>query len=328
MLQIVSKNLQWTESSSAPESSAAERQAKVPRRKHQKDVSIRKEKLFSIKAENVSGECESSKLTPTATSTSPLDLRFCDDLCARFLVHQNMSNYDGPSAGYYLVDASYKHEFELCLKNPFSNPDRSDYETLSDILGHPLDHATTVVDQLNIALALIRATLQFWSTPWWRTYWSLGDIGILRERKAPVLSDTVKSIHVNVDLRNTETAETAQAPTTGNLAHDDVERATLTFGIRNLNLYCLGVALLQVGRWSTVQIDDVETVRRLAALPSHLGPKYREITEKCLECDFGVGKKVHDIRLQAAIYDSVARPIESMVKALSLNDDPGSQSEF
>ncbi|KAK5657978.1 hypothetical protein OQA88_2531 [Cercophora sp. LCS_1] len=234
--------------------------------------------------------------------------------------------------GYYLSDDTYKHLIELCPDNPLL-ANKSNDETLSDIMSQASDEVATVVDQLNIALCLVRATLQFWSTPWWQTYWSLRDIGVVREKQVPVLSDAFKSIHVNVELR--DSAEAENRPQTQELraipkglTKEDVERATLTFGIRNLNMYCLGVALLQVGRWSTVQIDDVEKIRRLAAMPSHLGPKYREITERCLECDFGVGKKIQDIRLQAAIYESVARPLESMIQSLSLNEETGSQSEY
>ncbi|KAK4446238.1 hypothetical protein QBC34DRAFT_150775 [Podospora aff. communis PSN243] len=329
MLQIASRDVRWVESS-ASESTAAERKPKHPRLQRRRDPLTAKD---AISPKTLAGVRLPGPLIATSV-LDPLDLRFCQDLCARFRVCGYGTGGDGRPVppGYYMVDDAYRHKFELCPNSPFLAT-TSNYETLSDTVGQGSGQVATVVDQLRIALSLVRATLQFWSTPWWRTYWSLRDIGVIRKRKVPVLSDTVRSIHVNVDLRGcgqTESAKTTAEPAiaTGALTNQDVDRATLTFGIRNLNLYCLGVALLQIGRWGIVQMDDVESIRRLAALPSHLGPKYREITERCLECDFGVGKNIRDIKLQAAIYDSVARPLESMIQALSLNDEQGSQSEF
>ncbi len=200
MLQIASRSVQWAESSASEPT--GERHTKMRRLERRRDPLIKKEPILS--PPNSSPTFPSS--IPTVDSC-PSEIQASNDLCARFCARN--PNF-GPE--YYLVDDTYKHKFELCPNSPFLKVNKSAYETLSDILAQPSNQVATVVDQLNIALTLVRATLQFWSTPWWRTYWSLRDIGVIREPKVPILSETVRSIHVNVDLHDVESAKRIPEP--------------------------------------------------------------------------------------------------------------------
>ncbi|KXH59791.1 hypothetical protein CSAL01_07310 [Colletotrichum salicis] len=68
------------------------------------------------------------------------------------------------------------------------------------------------------------------------------------------------------------------------------ERAKLEYGIRDLTPWSLGIILHQIGRWSSLEApEDVLSVWRLSQQVPTLGPKYRDLTRKCLECDFGFG---------------------------------------
>ncbi|KAI1323263.1 hypothetical protein F5Y16DRAFT_384108 [Xylariaceae sp. FL0255] len=97
----------------------------------------------------------------------------------------------------------------------------------------------------------------------------------------------------------------------------ELEEALLNHGIRNLSLYCLGVALLQIGRWNaTLNLDDVVTVRKLAAVNNRLGPRFQMLTQKCIECDFGHGFDLGNTQLQGAIYSSVICELEHVIHLL------------
>jgi hypothetical protein len=73
-----------------------------------------------------------------------------------------------------------------------------------------------------------------------------------------------------------------------------------------------------VRRWEKVDPGDVEGVRRLASQPCFLGPKYRELTERVIDCDFGQGKDLRKPKLQEAVYESVVLELEAMIAVLDL----------
>lgn len=112
-------------------------------------------------------------------------------------------------------------------------------------------------------------------------------------------------------MMDVETAPTPQA--------DELQEAQYKYGVRNVVLYSLGVALLAIGRWEDVDPGDVESVRRLAAGQGcYLGPKYQMLTERVLECDFGYGKDLRKPRLQEAVYEGVVVELEGMIAGLEI----------
>lgn len=76
------------------------------------------------------------------------------------------------------------------------------------------------------------------------------------------------------------------------------EDERLFYGINNLALDSLGVALLQIKRWTKLKPGDITTVRRMTLRASPLGPCYHDITKRCLHCDFGYGKDLTKPRLK------------------------------
>lgn len=71
---------------------------------------------------------------------------------------------------------------------------------------------------------------------------------------------------------------------------EEIKNARLQYGIRNMTLWSLGAILLQIGLWARIDSpDDVVTVRRLSSQRSALGPRYQQLTQRCLGCDFGYG---------------------------------------
>lgn len=78
-------------------------------------------------------------------------------------------------------------------------------------------------------------------------------------------------------------------------------------------MHSLGVALLQIGRWRYLDPEDVVQIRKLVGQKSRLGPRYDDLTSKCLFCDFGFGADLDRPHLQAAIYENVICELEKMI---------------
>ncbi|KAK5653228.1 hypothetical protein OQA88_9127 [Cercophora sp. LCS_1] len=169
--------------------------------------------------------------------------------------------------------------------------------------------------QLRLALVLAQAVLRYHSTQWWRQSWGLSDLSYFNIDKDLAIS--LETLHIDTNLAEKTEAITLQAALANALTPPSDDDALLLCGIRNATLYCLGVALLQVGRWEcTLNPTDVVQVRRAAARPSLLGPKYDQLIAKCLYCDFGFGADLHTRELQTAMYENVICELVSIVDVL------------
>jgi hypothetical protein len=188
---------------------------------------------------------------------------------------------------------------------------------LLNILRRGLDADLGVTQQLRLVLQLAKGHLQLHWTPWWRQYWSLSDLSYFTDSSAlgtADLGDCLETIHIGTRLE----FETLHFDASAFHLTPEVETALLTHGIRNLSLYRLGIALLQIGRWDPLvdATEDVVVVRRLAARNNRLGPRYQALTQKCIECDFGEGSDLGNSQLQGAIYESVICELESLIEVL------------
>lgn len=112
-------------------------------------------------------------------------------------------------------------------------------------------------------------------------------------------------------------------------SYSDEERLLL-HGIDNLQLYSLGVALLQVDLWDGSAAglgpdpEEVVRVRELANMPSRaLGRRFRNIVLKCLRCDFGYGADLGRDQLKKAVHDQVVAQLEGMLERLDLEEGEG-----
>ncbi|KAI1427617.1 hypothetical protein F5Y12DRAFT_142556 [Xylaria sp. FL1777] len=188
---------------------------------------------------------------------------------------------------------------------------------LLNILERALDADIGVTQQLRLVLQLAKGHLQLHWTPWWRQYWSLSDLSYFTDPSVvgvADLADCLESLHIGTQLD----FESLHFDASALHLDPEVETALLTHGIRNLSLYCLGIALLQIGRWDPLAnaTNDVVAIRRLAARNGRLGPRYQAVTQKCIECDFGEGSDLGNPQLQATIYESVICELESLIVVL------------
>ncbi|KAK1671439.1 hypothetical protein BDP55DRAFT_560506 [Colletotrichum godetiae] len=237
------------------------------------------------------------------------------------------------------IDSSSQDPFRHSIY-PGSVDSRSQLMTISqglmsmnDVLMTPAESTLSIIDQLKLARDMVSAVLKFYSTPWLREYFTLRDLSFFQ--MSGDFSRCLRTLHLGFDFvqssaanlpRSMDGIEATAMPDSSDGSPGEVEtaveRAKLEYGIRNLTLWSLGITLLQIGRWSSLEApEDVLSVRRLSRQVPTLGPKYRDLTRKCLECDFGFGDDLLKPRLQQAVYESVVCELSDMINTLDVSDD-------
>ncbi|KAH8702245.1 hypothetical protein BGW36DRAFT_290100 [Talaromyces proteolyticus] len=262
-----------------------------------------------------------------------MDLRSSSDICsdlARQARPCQKSQREENCIGYIDTDTvldKYRHLFfsgnsrvnELLQTETHGKP-----APVYELLRQPLDNTLTVVDQLKLVRTLVSAMLQFHTTPWLNECWRLQDIGFFRY--GDEFSDaSLRSLHVTTEFsskgRGDQIGMDGVEDYNNPAMSTKIEDAMLQQGIRNLPLYSLGVVLLQIGHWARLNGGDIRGVRRLASQACRLGPRYKEIAQRCLDCDFGFGNDLCMPQLQQAIQDSVLDEITGMIDSLDINKD-------
>ena len=98
------------------------------------------------------------------------------------------------------------------------------------------------------------------------------------------------------------------------------------YGINNTTLSFLGVALLKIAHWKPIEEkmtdrdlnNEIFAARRLAAGRVPLGPQYKKIAEKCLQCNFGFGTQLGSKGLQKAVHNDVVCELENLIEKLTV----------
>jgi hypothetical protein len=221
--------------------------------------------------------------------------------------------------GYLDANGNVRHQLMAAFDTESTTIQTSARSTskLASILEPSRRVSLTVHGQMKLALRIARSMLQYHSTPWWRSSWSLADLSYFDIDTE--LSNSLATLHIDTKLPRDQGAlvmQDMQQQVADEVEADNDDDARLFCGIRNLTLYNLGVALLQIGRWETLETDDIIKVRKAAGKASRLGPRYDALTEKCLYCDFGFGDDLEKPQLQSAVYDSVICELEHMTKLL------------
>ncbi|KAH7127770.1 hypothetical protein B0J13DRAFT_453946 [Dactylonectria estremocensis] len=214
----------------------------------------------------------------------------------------------------------YRHSFFPCREG-VCNPSlcKGDIKPegltrMDEMLAKPRSDELSVPEQLRLALRLVSAVLRFNSTSWLGECWGLQDLYFFEQDSD--LAASLKTLHIKADWSKSPAGELMDVDSAGDLRF--FEEAKLVHGIYNATVYNLGVALLSIGRWVRVDPNDVLNVRRMASQPCPLGPKYQEMTQKVLDCDFGCGKDLSKTPLQHAIFEGIMLELESMISSLSI----------
>ncbi|ORY05558.1 hypothetical protein BCR34DRAFT_490794 [Clohesyomyces aquaticus] len=177
--------------------------------------------------------------------------------------------------------------------------------------------------QLTLAHKLAITTLQYHSTSWLPLDWGLQDIGYFDNTTqascpADTISQQLASLHLSTKFQ-WKVPEVTLDPT------QSPKDLKYLYGIRNLALAKLGVALIEIcsqkdiGKLATTPTaHDVISARKILlerppCLES-LGMKYVEIARKCIDCDFSCGDDLNKEDLQSAVYTDVVCALEEQIK--------------
>ncbi|KAI0411104.1 hypothetical protein F5X98DRAFT_358011 [Xylaria grammica] len=188
--------------------------------------------------------------------------------------------------------------------------------SMKQIVARPVEASLSIIDQLKLARSVATAVLKFHSTPWLNPYFVLSDLTFFGAGSD--LSKCLQALYFTADF----TGNRCSNPNTSSIngIEPSIEHAKLQYGIRNITLWCLGAVLLQIGRWDWLDApDDVVRVRELSSQAFKLGPRYQQLTKRCLDCDFGYGEDLSKPRLQQAVYDNVVCELSDMIKGLDVN---------
>jgi hypothetical protein len=200
----------------------------------------------------------------------------------------------------------------------------------------PLDGAISIIDQLKLARRVASGILQYHSTLWLAEDWSLRDL-FFYNSELDLSDESFRSLHLDTDpfhrigsapnhhisaefsMDGLEFEKCSKAVS----MHDELKSNALLYGINNILLYKLGVALLEIGYWKELDPLDVVQVRQLAnpkKQRSALCPRYLEIAQRCIQCGFGFGTDLEVTRLQNAVQDQVLGELEDLIRCMDIKD--------
>lgn len=246
------------------------------------------------------------------------------------------------------------------------DPHKTKSRPLSRLLDSPPQYVMLDRERIRLAAGLVRATLMAHSTPGWPgqrhgdhhglptnclldqisflSQWSAEtsagvDIdSLLHTLNIPVAvgdpthpSKTIASSHSDTDMTDAGDINTTMQTHNKTSDHSSNRESTEedlkdTYGIRNLVLYRLGVALLSIGLWRSIPWKEFASVRRKARALDWGGAEYKCAVHKLINGDFGLGVgdlDLEDEDLQIEIVKTIVGPLESTVGSISRSNQGG-----
>jgi len=228
------------------------------------------------------------------------------------------------SLGYLGIAKDLRFVLHAGVQNPRIDSDSlitRKITSLHDLLKLPVYDVISDQDRVELALILVKSALKYYSTPWWPDVYAMQHVFFFHAGEAD-LSASLDTLHLTTQLDCLPSSSMPISPSPSIVGHgrsealaeEAVKYAMENHGIRNLTLYGLGVALLQIGLWDHVPWEDHVQVRRKTARLSYLGLQYRNATKRLIDCDFGLAtENLHDTQLQAAIFDSIVGDLEALL---------------
>ena len=288
-----------------------------------------------IKYVGQTADAISTAITGIAASCTTEEINLCQTKNICHYLKQNLnlcgSAFTKHCVGYLETPNLFKHFFYLeekrnSIRNRPQDVACNAIFSIPDLMAQSVDDALTVVDQLKLAHKTAIAILQFNGTPWLGQAWRLQDLCYFGVRNK-FNEEALRTLHFSAQISKHERKPEvlpmegveSNAPATYTFSEADY------FGINNATLFHLGVALLELGHWKSLESlsheqdpNPILTARRLASRQTPLGPKYQEIIRKCLQCNFGFGTDLNKNELQSAVYGDVVCQLESMIRSLSI----------
>ncbi|GAW25477.1 hypothetical protein SAMD00023353_0701260 [Rosellinia necatrix] len=220
------------------------------------------------------------------------------------------------------MEEEFRHSFYswsgICSKSMMVADDVTTAKPLANLFNRPVHENFDILDQLLLAKTMVATILKFHSTPWLGNWWTLNDIHYLDEHGG--MEGILGTVHLGAVMEKgqKQACEQAEVLSSTRQVTNSSERSQR---IRNTVLHNLGVGLIQIDRWANLDPNAINDIEKLATQRSRFGPKYRDLVQKCLYCDFGVGANLLKPQLQTAILDKVMRELESIISGLRIDDD-------
>ncbi|KAF2998007.1 hypothetical protein E8E13_007355 [Curvularia kusanoi] len=227
--------------------------------------------------------------------------------------------------GYLESPQMYKHRFYFQENDLHIQRNVSELHSIFDVMRYDAEDALDIVDQIKLAHRASKAILQYNNTPWLDSRWRLRDLKYFG-LKDLLDEDALKTLHVSSQLSSPKDNSTTRCHMEDVQETQDSVSYEVRYGINNMSLFFLGVALLEIAHWKPIEDqmtpkdlnDQVFAARRIASQPSHMGPVYHRIARKCLQGNFGAEPDLGQKSLQTAVYNDVVCELESMIKKLEI----------
>lgn len=247
-------------------------------------------------------------------ASNPPDLKTKDNICAHL-----GSNHEPPSDFVGYLENSSNERLNFYKAASSLDAQRGTDTSVVDLLGDP-DIGVELALAHNIAVA----TLMFHSTPWLEPDWRLQDISHFTDVIPTALDkpSQLPRLYLSTQVPNTAiNGHLHQSP------QNNTDLLTV-YGIRNLTLAKLGVALLEIGFGKEMERMDqsapsnpADTVisARAALLQDttsdfrRFSITYLKIAKQCLYVNFACGEE-WDTGLREAVYNDVICGLESMIR--------------
>lgn len=261
---------------------------------------------------------------PVVTNTqsfSMLDLKTTESVCCHVSkVHALTSACQDGCVGYLDVSKTmpvtrfvFYDASKLAARGTVPMITNHEAAPISNVIGR-----FRILQQITLAHKLADAVLRYHSTSWLPRAWTLQDVAYFTnstQTDTDTLSDALKSLHLSNRFPDHHSLSA-----TGTQRVHDLKR---TYGIRNLTLAKLGVALLEIcAQKDIVEVGvdgiphEIIKARELLDDKHHsimnLGNRYLEIARKCVYCDFSCDDDLNSQGLQSAVYTEVVCALEDM----------------
>jgi hypothetical protein len=261
-----------------------------------------------------------STSTDTAQSFVMFDLKTTKSICCHVdQVHSSPSGCQDGCVGYLDVEAMPTVRLIFYDASKLATKKREPPSTTQEATPiNNLIKSLQILQQITLAHTLAEAVLQYHSTSWLPQAWTLQDVSYFKDTAqsdAKDLANAMKSLHLSSRLSDHRTPELEAKENNLDLRY--------TYGIRNLTLAKLGVALLEICAQRDLTVPSLDRIphevfeARKMLDEKHssimtLGNRYLEVVRKCIYCDFACEDNLDGEALQSAVYTEVVWVLQDM----------------
>ena len=239
------------------------------------------------------------------------NLAICTDLCQELSVLNQGCGGKFQSACIGFIQ-SQERRFQLYSGAGDAIPGGLVATCIEEIFNTHVDYNIRQPQQFWLANMVVRSALRYYNTPWWPESWTLDNLSFY-DQGTEELVDSLRTLHITAQLSSNSDGDFKKKDRL-EIIPWEMRKAMNKCGIRNLTLWCIGVALLQIGLWRPIRWDDHEKVRESIGELETFSKQYHEITDKLINCDFGEGSKLQNPKLQNAIYQNVVCELDEIME--------------